>query len=296
MMRKRIILTICSFIIISITQASATDRNIIEVVSVEQITKGPYSVGDIVTFKVNYTDSTKLGADLVVIKGVGAKNICLSQESQSFAMPTAWNREIDPPVDHPNMGIRWQAEADLDTYGRTYALISSFIVPCRIDNSLELKRVSVKNYKNVQGLLSISHEGLNDSSSLANLKIDANPSDLLNSSRDVDLAKVSDKVSIGNIPKNPKIGKQYLLPRLSQGGVPMFWYADSPGACSISYGTFQGDIGGNLKIHKKGTCFLLSSPMPNDKYKSPTYKANVQFKSMNSESTKRMIGVYTVKR
>ena len=280
----------------SLTQASATDRNVIEVVSVEQITQGPYSVGDIVTFKVNYIDSTKLGADLVVIKGVGAKNICLSQESPSFSMPAAWNREIDPPVDHPIMGIRWQAQAGLNTYGRTFALVSGFIVPCRIDNSLGLKRVNVMNYKNVQGLLTISQEELSESTSLVNLNIDIKPSDLLNLSKDIGFVKLSDKVSIGNIPKNPRIGKQYSLPRLSQGGVPLSWFADSMGACSIFHDTFEGDIGGNLKIHKKGTCFLLSSPMPNDKYKSPTYKANVQFKAMNSESTKRFIGVYTVKK
>jgi hypothetical protein len=295
MKRRIIFITIFLLISSSLLQASATDRNVIEVVSVEQITQGPYSVGDIVTFKVNYTDSTNIGADLVIIKGAGTKNFCLSQDSQSFGSPILWNREIDPPADQPIMGIRWQAESSLDTFGRTHAIISSFVVPCRLDNSLALKRVSVNNYKNVHGSISISPEKLNDIASLFNLNIYTNPSDLLNLAEEVGLPKLSDKVTLTNIPKNPRIGRKYLLPRLTQNGVPISWLADSMGACSISYDTFEGDIGGSLLIQKKGTCYLLSSTMPNDKYKSPIYKANIKFKLMNSESTKRIIGVYTVK-
>lgn len=276
-------------------QAYANDRNSIEILSLEQVTTGPYSVGDLVTFKVGYRDSTKIGANLIVLKGAGAKNICLSQDAQAFTSPQIWNREIDPPIDHPIHGITWQSVQGFDTYGREFELISGFVVPCKIDNESGLKSLSVLNYKNVRGFIS-SSQNENHNAMLNGLKIEVKQTDLLFQANELTTLKKSDKISLLNIPKNPKVGKSYALPRLTQNGVPVFWFADALGSCSVSYNTFLGDIGGNLNIAKPGKCFVYSATMPNGVYNSPIFLAKVKFKLLNEDSSIKNFGIYIVKK
>jgi hypothetical protein len=60
--------------------ASADNSNPPKIVSVDQVTKGPYAIGDIVTFKVNYAGGNP-GIKSIEISGAGSKNTCISQSA-----------------------------------------------------------------------------------------------------------------------------------------------------------------------------------------------------------------------
>ena len=84
--RYFIILLCAALIPISLsTKSFADNANPPKIISVEQITKGPYKIGDIVSFKINYTGGNP-GINSIAVRA-SSNGACLTQSSNSFELP-----------------------------------------------------------------------------------------------------------------------------------------------------------------------------------------------------------------
>lgn len=161
--------------------------------------------------------------------------------------------------------------------------MSGFVVPCNGINRV------------LSSVIVIDETDLQDETGVGKrpptLEIEVEPMDLITPVGEIKPIKINDSVSIKNIPKTPKVGSKYELPRISKGGVPISWRVN--GNCSIEYKTFLGDIGGTLKFSKSGKCELLPNAMPTDKFKAPKYTANVKMQEFKDDKFLTVVGVFT---
>ena len=262
-------------------KANADNANPPKIVSVEQVTKGPYSVGDIVTFKVNYTGGNP-GIKSIEIFGAGSKTNCISQSANLLGLPALDGVLSVSP-------LRWIKNESLTNTYSSDMYLSGFVVPCQ--GAFGIKRVEIIDETGLSDIIGI---GTLSNISINELMIETNPTDLFTPIGEIKPKKIEDKVSLKNIPKNPKVGLKIDLPRLTQGGAPIHWKANL--SCSIEYKTFLTDLGGVLKFNKLGNCELMPKVMLTDKFNLPKYIANVKMKEFKDGNDVTVVGVYKVRR
>lgn len=257
-MKSRVLASIVVFSGVFNTPAMADNANPPIVHSLEEVTSGPYSVGDVITFKVTYSGGNP-GLKSIIISGVHNSQSCVSQGIPSDNFDGETLRRL--------LTLSWRNGSMLKKSSNNYELVSGFILPCRkVSNSSSGANVLIE-----------------DETGLQNLKffpftLTTVSDDLITPVGEIKPVKIPDQISIRNIPKNPKKNTTYKLPRLTQGGVPVRW--DVPAGsnnpresvCSIQR-SFEGDLGGNLKFKKSGRCILNAWPQLTDKYAYPTYLA-----------------------
>ena len=149
-----------------------------------------------------------------------------------------------------------------------------------------MKRVEIIDETGLSDIIGI---GTLSNISINELMIETNPTDLFTPIGEIKPKKIEDKVFLKNIPKNPKLGLKIDLPRLTQGGAPIYWKANQ--SCSIEYKTFLSDLGGILKFNKLGNCELMPKVMLTDKFNLPKYIANVKMKEFKDGNDVTVVGV-----
>ena len=271
----KIFALVISVFITSASPVSADNANPPKLVLVEQVTKGPYSIGEIVTFKISYTGGNP-GIRSITIRGAGSNETCLAsatnlQNNGSDGYELVWNK--DKNAKH----------IFLDPIE-----VSAIVVPCKRTNGF------------YSGLTIVDETGLQDivnnydyygSNRIANLKIEVKPSDLFTPLGEIKPLKIKDLISIEKIPKNPKANTKFELPKFTQGGVPVVF--GGSGSCLVNKSTFQEDLGGTLQFTKAGYCKLFVMVMETDKYLFPIFKANVKFPVVKFQT---VIGTYQVRK
>ena len=282
-MRQRVIslaLLIC-LVTPTIPAAIADNANPPKIVSVEQVTKGPYTIGDIVTFKVNYTGGNP-GIKSIEIRGAGSKNTCVSQLANLIS-----RANFTPLL--VLASLKWEKGKSINSAYSSSSLVSGFVIPC--ENNRDLWEVSILDETGLTD--SISWEPFSPTKPTS-LIVESIPTDFNTPIGEIKPKKIGDKVSIKNIPKTPIVGSKYELPRVTQGGLPIYWNAG--GGCVIEYQTFLIDIGGTLKITKPLTCNLRAEVLINDKFNSPQYSANIKFQGIKGGNSTSTSGVYKAKK
>ena len=247
--------------------------------SLEEVTTGPYSVGDIITFKVTYEGGNP-GIKLIKISGVNNSQTCVGQGI--------------PPDNFDGQTLRllsnltWINRTVVKKNSDNYELVSGFILPCRkVSNSSTGAIVLIEDETGLQNSKPFSY-------TLTTIS-----DDLFTPVGEIKPIKIADQISIKNIPKSPKKNIIYKLPRLTQGGVPVFWFVPTgknnprESVCSIEK-TFEGDLGGSLKFKKSGSCILNAWPQLTDKFAYPTYSAQTPL-TIDERSGEKNSFVYKVK-
>lgn len=257
---KAKIIAIISVLVVGFlgTPAKADNANPPIVQSLEEVTSGPYSVGDIITFKVTYGGGNP-GLKSIIISGVNNSQSCVGQ-----GIPF---ENLDGETLRRLLTLSWSNGSMLKKNSNNYELVSGFILPCR----------KVSNSSNGANVLIEDETGLQNSKFFP-YTLTTVSDDLFTPVGEIKPAKIPDQISIRNIPKNPKKKTTYKLPRLTKGGVPVRW--DVPAGqnnpresvCSIQR-SFEGDLGGTLKFKKSGRCILNAWPQLTDKFAYPTYLA-----------------------
>jgi hypothetical protein len=276
MTRRIEIVTLAIILLVALTPSVIADNaNPPKLVSVEQVTSGPYSIGEIVTFKISYTGGNP-GIRSITIRGAGSNETCLAsatnlQNNGSDGYELVWNKDKNAKHIY------------LDPIE-----VSAIVVPCKRTNGF------------YSGLTIVDETGLQDivnnydyygSNRIANLKIEVKPSDFYTPIGEIKPIKIKDLISLKNIPKNPKAKTKFDLPKFTQGGVPVLF--GGSGSCLISKTTFQEDLGGTLQFTKAGYCKLFVMVLETDKYLFPTFEANVKFPIAKYQT---VIGTYQVKK
>ena len=268
--------TVASFLIYLPTPTYADNANPPKIVSVDRITTGPYAVGDLVSFRVNYTGGNP-GIKLISIRVGGSNNACIIQSANLFtsrAMTSIYSIT----------GLKWEKGKSIESSFSNNKVVSGFVVPC-IDNQGLPGSVSIVDetdlYTEIGGFMPPR---------ISSLDFEVVPTDLITPIGEIKPTKIDDSASIKGIPKNPRVGSKYELPRTTKGGVPIYWRVN--GNCVIEYKTFLGDIGGTLKFKKSGRCELLPTAMPTDKFKEPKYSANVKMQEFREDNILTIVGVY----
>jgi hypothetical protein len=260
------------------TKSSADNANPPKIISVEQTTKGPYKIGDIVSFKINYTGGNP-GINFVSVRA-SSNGACLTQSSNSFVLPQL--REVIGLT-----SIEWKKGQSIESDFSNNKVVSGFVVPCPGGGFGPSVTIVDET--------GLSQEvGTFSEIDLSNLNFTFIGSDLITPVGEIKPSKIRDSVSIKNIPKSPKVGSKYELPRLSEGGVPIAWRARLN--CLIEYKTFIGDLGGTLKFTKPGRCELGPTAMSNDKYLFPKFSANIKMKEFKDPEFVTVWGVFQVRK
>jgi hypothetical protein len=223
--------------------AKADNANPPRITSVEQVTTGPYSVGDIVTFKVGYEGGNP------GIQEIRIEVNCIRNSGSVQGGPES-------------NSISWSDGEKLTNLSGG-GLISGTVIPC-LQSELFPYQVTIIDKTRLQSVWDrVKLE------SQPSLKFIINESDLLPTpAGEVKPIKIKDTVSIKNIPKTPLPGSTYKLPRFTDNGAPLTWRGSA--GCSITWDTFLGDLGGNLNIKGPGICSLRFSSTGGDKYRQPT--------------------------
>jgi hypothetical protein len=279
-MKKFLALILGGFLLVSGQPAYGDNANPPKFVSLEQVTKGPYSIGDIVTYKINYTGGNP-GIRRIDIKGAGSNETCVTLRPSTFVDEFSMQQALI-------LELTWGKQINSKNLLAQPFFASGVVMPCpRGKNSGKLLRITDDT-----GLVeSIEDFVVQGPSPLSALIIDVKPFDFITPIGEIKPAKIKDSISLKNIPKNPKAKTSFELPRLTRNGVPVSFYPS--GSCSITHKTFEGDIGGTLKFNKAGECRLNAFPMWTDKYSSPIFEANIKFPSLKGFS---VTGFFTVKK
>jgi len=268
--------TAVSFSIYLPTPTYADNANPPKIISVDQITTGPYRVGDLVSFRVNYSGGNP-GIKLISIRGAGSNNSCVIQSANLFALPDLANVIAIS-------GMNWEKGKSIESSFSNNKVVSGFVVPCN-GSQRYLRSVTITDETDLNDEIG----GIGQS--LPTLDIEVAPTDWVTPVGEIKPIKIDDSVSIKNIPKTPKVSSKYELPRITKGGVPISWRVN--GNCSIEHKTFLGDIGGTLKFSKSGRCELMPNAMSTDKFKAPKYTANVKMQEFKDDKFLTVVGVFT---
>ena len=268
--------TLAFLICLTLSSASpvrADNANPPKLVSVEQVTKGPYAIGEIVTFRIIYSGGNP-GIRKITIRGAGSNETCLAsgtnlQNYGSDGYELVWDKDKN------------SKHIFLDPIE-----VSAIVVPCKRTNGF------------YSGLTIVDETGLQDivnnydyygSNRIANLKIEVTPSDLFTPLGVIKPVKIKDSISIKKIPKKPKANTKFELPKFTQGGVPVVF--GGSGSCLVSKTTFQQDLGGTLQFTKAGYCKLFIMVLETDKYLFPIIEANIKFPVVKFQT---VVGTYQV--
>lgn len=278
---KAKIILISSFLVVGflVSPSYADNSNPPIVKSLEEVTTGPYSVGDIITFKVTYEGGNP-GIKLIKISGVNNSQTCVGQgiPPDNFDGQTVRSLSV----------LAWNNKSALKKNSNNYELVSGFVLPCRkVSNSSTGAIVLIEDETGLQN------------SKFFSFTLTTISDDLFTPVGEIKPIKIADQISIKNIPKSPKKNSVYKLPRLTQGGVPIFWFVPAgknnprESVCSIEK-TFDGDLGGSLKFKKSGSCILNAWPQLTDKFVYPTYSAQTPL-TVDERSGEKNSFVYRVK-
>jgi hypothetical protein len=278
---KAKIIILSSFLVVGflVSPSYADNANPPVVKSLEEVTTGPYSVGDIITFKVTYEGGNP-GIKLIKISGVNNSQTCVGQgiPPDNFDGQTVRSLSV----------LAWNNKSALKKNSNNYELVSGFVLPCRkVSNSSTGAIVLIEDETGLQN------------SKFFSFTLTTISDDLFTPVGEIKPIKIADQISIKNIPKSPKKNSVYKLPRLTQGGVPIFWFVPAgknnprESVCSIEK-TFDGDLGGSLKFKKSGSCILNAWPQLTDKFVYPTYSAQTPL-TVDERSREKNSFVYRVK-
>jgi hypothetical protein len=278
---KAKIIILSSFLVVGflVSPSYADNANPPVVKSLEEVTTGPYSVGDIITFKVTYEGGNP-GIKLIKISGVNNSQTCVGQgiPPDNFDGQTVRSLSV----------LAWNNKSALKKNSNNYELVSGFVLPCRkVSNSSTGAIVLIEDETGLQN------------SKFFSFTLTTISDDLFTPVGEIKPIKIADQISIKNIPKSPKKNSVYKLPRLTQGGVPIFWFVPAgknnprESVCSIEK-TFDGDLGGSLKFKKSGSCILNAWPQLTDKFEYPTYSAQTPL-TVDERSREKNSFVYRVK-
>jgi hypothetical protein len=208
---KAKIILLPSFLIVGffVSPSYADNANPPIVKSLEEVTTGPYSVGDIITFKVTYEGGNP-GIKLIKISGVNNSQTCVGQGIPPDTFDGQTLRSL--------LNLTWCNKTVVKKNSDNYELVSGFILPCRkVSNSSTGAIVLIEDETGLQN------------SKLFSYKLTTISDDLFTPVGEIKPTKIADQISIKNIPKSPRKNTVYKLPRLTQGGVPVFWFAPAGG-------------------------------------------------------------------
>jgi hypothetical protein len=270
------LLLVTSFAIYNPTPTYADNANPPKIILVDQITSGPYTVGDIVSFRVNYTGGNP-GIKLISIRVGGSNNTCIIQSANLFALPQLSN--LFSITD-----LKWEKGKSIESPFSNNKVVSGFVVPC-IDDQRLPGSVSIVDETDLNHQIGGFMEPR-----ISSLDFEVLPTDLITPKGEIKPIKMNDSASIKSIPKTPRVGSKYELPRITKGGAPIYWKVN--GNCVIEHKTFLGDIGGTLQFKKSGRCELLPTVMPTDKFREPKYSANVKMQEFREDNILTIVGVF----
>jgi hypothetical protein len=265
-------------------EAKAESPNFARVIAIEQVSKGPYAIGDIVTLKITYTsnvDAIRSGT----IYGVRSPEACLMAGVGGIGNLDGHlqNSRFNQIVFGTNSLIN---SSPYITAGTFTAIINGIVLPCAFTKNDPL--ISLVDTKGKFFYANEREQWFNDditktnvvNSGLGNLvnqlKFSTKPNDLFVSQGEPKPIKIDDQIDLKNVPKNPKLKKSYLLPKFTNGGAPIFWEANST-VCTVEKKPFKEGLGGTLKIKALGNCKLNSLVMITDKFNLPGINANFEF-------------------
>jgi len=265
-MKKLSFLILISLLLGLQAPAEADNANPPKIISIEQVTKGPYSVGDIVTFKVNYTggfpgiESIKIGVR------------CLNN-----------NHSIEGTL---NSEIGWVNTEKNNSFSGN-GLVSGYVLPC---NETEVQPGGVTITDQTRLTARLPWEELKQ---ISNLKLQINKSDLLPFPvGEIKPPKVPDEVDLG-LPSKIGLNQSFNLPRTTKAGSPLFYRVMSRKNCQIEWDTFLGDLGGKLTATSVGICTIRIGNWKSDKYENPSFKTDKIIKP--SKSSMVMLNFNVVK-
>jgi hypothetical protein len=237
---------------------SADNANPPRITSVEQVTTGPYSVGDIVTFKVGYEGGYP-GIDRIMIS-LG----CIRNLHSSGA----------------NVGnfIGWSKQERITSFAGN-GLVSGYVAPCQ-HSEVQPSFIQITDETGLRASLSWDELKLNSA-----LKLQINKSDLLPTPiGEIKPIKIPDEVTLG-VSSKLGLNQVFALPRLTKSGAPLFFRTMTKRVCEIDWETFQGDLGGNLRTLSPGICAIRIMVSSSDKYENPTIKTDKITKPSSSSIT-----------
>ena len=287
---KAKIISITTILVLGIfvSPSYADNTNPPKFVSVEQVTKGPYSIGDVVTYKVNYTGGNP-GIRRINIYGAGSKESCVTSQPILFSSENSMGAAV-------SAGLTWDTDRNFKSFYPEPFLISGVVMPCPRGN-YPIKYLSIVDSTGLGDAL--EDKVVQGSSPLAALIIEVKPFDFITPIGEIKPIKIKDSVSLKSIPKTPKSKTSFDLPRLTQNGIPVSYFAN--GSCSIAHKTIiggdlssnkEGDLGGTITFNKAGPCNLTATPMWTDKYAFPIVVGGVKF----VQTKLSVMGLFNVKK
>jgi len=252
-----------SLVLVSLLQLStfsaaiADNANPPKITSVQQITSGPYSVGDIVTFKVGYEGGYPGLTEII---------IGLSCVYNGYSL-----------LGNINSYIGW-GKRDKTTSYTGNGLVSGYVAPCQ-QSEVQPSFIQITDETGLRANLNWEELKLNSS-----LKLQINKSDLLPTPiGEIKPTKIPDEVTLG-VSSKLGLNQVFALPRLTISGAPLFFRTMTKKVCEIDWETFQGDLGGNLRTLSPGICAIRVGVSPSDKYENPTIRTDKIIKPNKSSS------------
>jgi hypothetical protein len=234
--------------------SKADNANPPKIISVEQVSSGPYSIGDVVTFRINYSGGNP-GLNKATMEVASSKNFCLA----NIYDHALYGRYVN------GSELSWYKGSNANSINPNVLEISGVVLPC----SIAPKGRNVRIFDET-GL----SDGLNgENNPVFEILIKEDVPTLLTPVGEIKPKKLNDELSIMNLPASTKKGKSFKLPRLTKNGVPVYYIAENNQdsrikSCYVAQ-TFAGDIGGVLNISKAGNCRLTIMPMLTDKFNYP---------------------------
>ena len=251
---------VVSFHFLAMPSTSVADNaNPPKIISVEQVSSGPYSIGDVVTFRINYSGGNP-GLNRAKIEVGSSTNFCLSN-IYDHALYGSYVNQSE---------IAWYKTSKTKPSNANFLDISGVVLPCILASQRRSAQIT-------------DETGLSDGiggekNSVFDIVTKDNIPQLLTPVGEIKPIKVNDELSLVSLPASVKIGKSFKLPRLTKNGIPVYYLAENNQdsrikSCYVAQ-AFPGDIGGILHLSKPGNCRLTVMPMLTDKFKYPKISYN----------------------
>jgi hypothetical protein len=252
-----VVVSLSSFVIPS--AALADNANPPKISSVEQVSSGPYSIGDVATFRINYSGGNP-GLNRARIEVGSSTNFCLS----NIYDHALYGRHVNQSE------IAWYKAPKSRTTNSNFLEISGVILPCLLTSQRRSVQITDET-----GL----SDGLGgEGNSVFEIITADNIPQLLTPVGEMKPSKKNDDLSLISLPASIKAGKSFKLPRLTKNGVPVYYIAENNQdsrikSCYVAQ-DFSGDIGGTLHLSKPGSCRITVMPMLTDKFNYPKISHN----------------------
>jgi hypothetical protein len=241
------------------TYSVADNANPPKLISVEQVSRGPYSIGDVATFRINYSGGNP-GLNRAKIEVGSATNTCLSNIYDHALYGTYVNQSE----------IAWYKAPKSKPANESFLDISGVVLPCLL--AFQRKSAQITDETGLSDGLS----GVDNS--VFEIVASEDIPQFLTPAGEVKPSKINDGLSLTSLPASVKAGKSFRLPRLTKNGVPVYYLAENDRdsrikSCRVAQ-AFPGDIGGTLYLSKPGNCRLTVMPMLTDKFNYPKISYN----------------------